>query len=82
MDKKVSLLLNSNASAEFSEPSGLGSHYGTLSGKISHFSAETKPKPRKAPELKNMMTNPPKKGSGYGYCDVTLGKPMVVWSQH
>jgi len=56
------------------EPSGLGSHYGTLSGKISHFSAETKPKPTKAPELKNMITNPPKKGSGYGYCDVTLEK--------
>merc|ERR1711931_10091 len=56
------------------EPSGLGSHYGTLSGKISHFSAENKPKPSKAPELKNMNTNPPKKGTGYGYCDVTLEK--------
>ena len=22
-----------------------------------------------------MITNPPKKGTGYGYCDVTLGKP-------
>merc|ERR1711914_33963 len=34
------------------EPSGLGSHYGTLGGKIAHFSAENKPKPSKAPELK------------------------------
>ena len=25
------------------EPSGLGSHYGTLSGPIGHFSAESKP---------------------------------------
>ena len=53
----------------------MGSHYGTLGGKIAHFSAENKPKPSKAPELKNMITNPPKKGTGYGYCDVTLGKP-------
>jgi len=52
----------------------LGSHYGTLGGKIAHFSAENKPKPSKAPELKNMITNPPKKGTGYGYCDVTLEK--------
>lgn len=54
------------------EPSGLGSHYGTLTGKISHFSAETKPKSTKASEPRNLITNPPKKGSGYGYCDVTL----------
>jgi len=56
------------------EPSGLGSHYGTLSGPIGHFSAESKPKPPRAPVLKNMNTNPPKKGTGYGYCDVTLEK--------
>merc|ERR1719394_905545 len=54
------------------EPSGLGSHYGTLSGPIGHFSAESKPKPPRTAELKNMITNPPKKGTGYGYCGVTL----------
>jgi len=54
------------------EPSGLGSTYGTLSGPIGHFSAEDKPKPPPAGVLKNMITNPSKKGTGYGYCDVTL----------
>ena len=59
------------------EPSGLGSHYGTLSGPIGHFSAESKPKPPRTAELKNMITNPPKKGTGYGYCGVTLGESLL-----
>ena len=59
------------------EPSGLGSHYGTLSGPIGHFSAESKPKPPRKAELKNMITNPPKKGTGYGYCGVTLGESLL-----
>lgn len=28
-----------------------------------------------------MITNPPKKGTGYGYCDVTLGKTTVHGSR-
>ncbi|XP_076877430.1 cilia-and flagella-associated protein 96 [Brachyhypopomus gauderio] len=54
--------------------SGMGSYYGTLGGPVLAFSPLQVPrKPYKAPG-KNMYTNPPKKGSGYGFPDVTLSK--------
>jgi len=54
--------------------SGLGNHYGTLSGPVSHFSPVGKEaKSNKAP-LKNVLTNPGKHGTGYGFVGVTLGK--------
>jgi hypothetical protein len=53
---------------------GLGNHYGTLAGPINHFSAQNKPKPEYQKQGRNFVTNPSKKGTGYGYIGVTLGK--------
>jgi len=54
--------------------SGLGSHYGTLSGPVPAFSPVGKgTKSAKAPG-KNVQTNPGKLGTGYGFVGVTLGK--------
>lgn len=53
--------------------SGLGSHYGTLSGPIGALSPQAKPgKPHKT-SGKNFMTNPGKRGTGFGYVGITLG---------
>lgn len=55
-------------------PSGLGSHYGTIGGNVPFFSAASKSAGPKAAENKNFYTNPGKKGTGFGYLQVTLGK--------
>ncbi|XP_052006205.1 UPF0602 protein C4orf47 homolog [Xyrauchen texanus] len=58
---------------------GVGSYYGTFGGPIQAMSAlQISRKPYKSPG-KNFYTNPPKKGSGYGYPDITLSK-MVSYS--
>ncbi|XP_052814458.1 UPF0602 protein C4orf47 homolog isoform X1 [Mya arenaria] len=54
--------------------SGLGSHYGTLSGPISAFSPVSKPGKEKKSSSKNVITNPGKRGTGFGYVAVTIGK--------
>ncbi|XP_073668309.1 cilia-and flagella-associated protein 96 isoform X2 [Paramisgurnus dabryanus] len=55
---------------------GVGSYYGTIGGPIQAMSALQVPrKPYKSPG-KNFYTNPPKRGSGYGYPDITLSKMM------
>lgn len=46
--------------------SGVGSHYGTLSGPIGAFSAATKPREKPGKSGKNFLTNPGKIGTGYG----------------
>ena len=46
--------------------SGVGSHYGTLSGPIGAFSAATKPREKPGKAGKNFLTNPGKIGTGYG----------------
>ncbi|XP_052264924.1 UPF0602 protein C4orf47 homolog isoform X1 [Dreissena polymorpha] len=53
--------------------SGLGSHYGTLSGPISAFSPVSKPGKDKKSSGKNVITNPGKKGTGFGFVGVTIG---------
>lgn len=54
--------------------SGLGNHYGTLGGPVGAFSPASRPgKEYKSPG-KNFSTNPGKKGTGFGYMSVTLGK--------
>ncbi|KAJ8015152.1 hypothetical protein DPEC_G00023180 [Dallia pectoralis] len=56
------------------KPSGVGSNYGTLSGPIQAMSPlKVQRKPYKPPG-KNILTNPPKRGSGYSYPNVTLSK--------
>lgn len=53
---------------------GVGSHLGTFSGNISAFSAVSKNPGTVKPPGKNIMTNPGKHGTGYGYLGVTIGK--------
>lgn len=48
------------------EPSGVGSHYGTLGGTVKAFSAATKPHGKYATPGKNVLVNPGKQGTGYG----------------
>ncbi len=48
------------------KPSGVGSYYGTLGGKVEAFSAANKPKPKYITPKKNFLVNPPKQGTGYG----------------
>lgn len=53
---------------------GLGTHFGTLGGPISSFSPNLKPEKEEKPPGINFTTNPGKKGTGYGFIDVTIGK--------
>ncbi|XP_053440357.1 UPF0602 protein C4orf47 homolog [Nycticebus coucang] len=56
------------------KPCGLGSYYGTIGGPIPFFSAQSKPRDKYQPPGKNLYTNPGKKGTGYGYANITIGK--------
>ncbi|XP_003469234.1 cilia-and flagella-associated protein 96 [Cavia porcellus] len=55
---------------------GLGSYYGTIGGPVPFFSAELRPRDKYEPPGKNLYTNPGKKGTGYGYANVTIGKQL------
>ena len=48
------------------DPEGLGSHFGTLEGKVKAFSAAVKAKPKYKAPGKNVLIGPGKKGTGYG----------------
>ncbi|XP_073250775.1 cilia-and flagella-associated protein 96-like [Porites lutea] len=61
-------------------PSGAGNHYGTFSGPINAFSPVSKGKKAADSPGKNFLTNPPKKGTGYGYLHVTIGAPPKYMS--
>ncbi|NXP48187.1 CD047 protein, partial [Heliornis fulica] len=54
-------------------PCGLGSYYGTIGGSQEYFSPELKAKAKYVPPRKNFYTNPGKKGTGYGYANLTIG---------
>ncbi|XP_035281701.1 UPF0602 protein C4orf47 homolog isoform X1 [Anguilla anguilla] len=56
------------------KPSGIGSYYGTLGGPVQAMSTLKLPKKPYTSPGKNILTSPPKKGSGYGYPNVTLSK--------
>ncbi|XP_001363311.1 UPF0602 protein C4orf47 homolog [Monodelphis domestica] len=56
---------------------GLGSYFGTIGGPVPFFSAQLKPKDKYVAPGKNMYTNPGKKGTGYGYANITIGKQPV-----
>ena len=62
-------------------PSGVGSHYGTLSGPIGAFSAAKKPREKHGKSRKNFLTNPGKIGTGYGYVGVTIGPTYKYQSE-
>jgi len=52
-----------------------GSYDCTLGGKMDAMSPKTSAKPKHVAEKRNFTTNPAKKGTGYGYNAVTIGKP-------
>ncbi|XP_012863500.1 UPF0602 protein C4orf47 homolog [Echinops telfairi] len=53
---------------------GFGSYYGTIGGPVQFFSAQLKPREQYLAPRKNLYTNPGKKGTGYGYTSLTIGK--------
>ncbi|XP_066091872.1 cilia-and flagella-associated protein 96 [Saccopteryx bilineata] len=53
---------------------GVGSYYGTIGGPVPFFSAQLKPRVKYVAPGKNLYTNPGKKGTGYGYANVTIAK--------
>ncbi|XP_014787099.1 UPF0602 protein C4orf47 homolog [Octopus bimaculoides] len=59
-------------SSGFKTSCGVGSYYGTIGGPIPALSPTPKPAPPFKPSSRNIFTNPPKKGTGYGYAEVTL----------
>ena len=62
-------------------PTGKGNHYGTLSGPIAHFSNVRRLKtPVTGNAPRNIATNPPKKGTGYGYNG--LGLSNTIFAAH
>ncbi|XP_004457843.1 cilia-and flagella-associated protein 96 [Dasypus novemcinctus] len=58
------------------KPCGLGSYYGTIGGPVPSFSAQSKPREKYQAPGKNLYTNPGKKGTGYGYANITIGKQL------
>ncbi|XP_054422131.1 cilia-and flagella-associated protein 96 isoform X2 [Pteronotus mesoamericanus] len=56
------------------KPCGVGSYYGTIGGPVPFFSAQSKPRERYEAPGKNLYTSPGKKGTGYGYANITIGK--------
>ncbi|XP_059202787.1 UPF0602 protein C4orf47 homolog [Centropristis striata] len=53
---------------------GSGSYYGTLSGPVEAMSPLAVARKPHQPPGRNIVTSPPKKGSGYSYPNVTLSK--------
>ncbi|GIY60146.1 UPF0602 protein C4orf47 [Caerostris darwini] len=59
------------------KPCGSGSNYGTFTDyvkKLEYFSSHPAPVKAAPSPKKNFFTNPGKKGTGYGYPNVTIGK--------
>ncbi|XP_051277241.1 UPF0602 protein C4orf47 homolog isoform X1 [Dicentrarchus labrax] len=56
------------------KPCGSGSYYGTLSGPVEAMSPQSVAQKAHRPPGRNIVTSPPKKGSGYSYPNVTLSK--------
>uniref|UniRef100_A0A0B6ZX50 Cilia-and flagella-associated protein 96 n=1 Tax=Arion vulgaris TaxID=1028688 RepID=A0A0B6ZX50_9EUPU len=51
---------------------GLGTFYGTIGSAVASFSPTVRDTGAKVKPLKNLFTNPGKKGTGYGYANVGL----------
>ncbi|KAJ6668604.1 hypothetical protein lerEdw1_012086 [Lerista edwardsae] len=58
-------------------PCGIGTYYGTIGGPFPFFSAQIKDRIAYVQPGKNLYTNPGKKGTGYGYPNLTIGKPYA-----
>ena len=55
-------------------PSGLGSNFGCFETRTEAFSAANRPRAKYKAPKRNLYSNPPKKGTGYGYVGVTIGQ--------
>jgi len=55
------------------KPSGQGSHYGTFTGPVGAFSPVKRGGKAYSAPGKNVLTNPGKIGTGYGYVGITIG---------
>ncbi|EGD77836.1 hypothetical protein PTSG_09469 [Salpingoeca rosetta] len=55
-------------------PSGTG--HDTFSGPVKYFSPQQRPQKKAPKEPSNFYTNPSKKGSGFGYANVTLSRTL------
>ncbi|XP_070544417.1 cilia-and flagella-associated protein 96-like [Ptychodera flava] len=55
------------------KPSGLGNHYGTFAGAVGAFSPVKRGGKAYSAPGKNVLTNPGKRGTGYGYTGITIG---------
>ncbi|XP_065490677.1 cilia-and flagella-associated protein 96 [Caloenas nicobarica] len=55
-------------------PCGLGTYYGTIGGPVPYFTPQLKAREKYIPPGKNFYTNPGKKGTGYGYPNLTIGE--------
>ncbi|XP_040904660.1 UPF0602 protein C4orf47 homolog [Toxotes jaculatrix] len=62
------------------KPGGLGSYYGTLSGPVEAMSPLSVAQKAHRSPGRNIVTSPPKKGSGYSYPNVTLSKTELYAS--
>eukprot|EP01137_Pigoraptor_chileana_P010369 Opistho-2@59875 len=62
------------------KPSGSGSFFGTFGGPLPSLSGASVPDKPKRPVGKNFLTNPGKRGTGYGYLNVTIGTPYAYSS--
>jgi len=61
----------------FKDLNGKGMYFGTFSGPVEHFSPGTRPRSPYKQKKKNFLNNPGKKGTGYGYSGLTIGKPFT-----
>ena len=57
---------------QFSIRNGLGTFFGTLGGNVKAFSPVGKGGGSAKNPLKNVLTNPGKRGTGYGWVDMCL----------
>ncbi|KAG7518276.1 hypothetical protein JOB18_029824 [Solea senegalensis] len=62
-------------------PCGSGSFYGTLSGPVESLSPLTVGQKSRRSPGRNILTSPPKKGSGYSYPNVTLSDMQLYASE-
>lgn len=71
---KKNIAKNFIPSSGYKESCGVGTFYGTLGGTVPAMSNVLKSGSTYKSPGKNVLTNPSKRGTGYGYLDVTIGE--------
>ncbi|XP_063725989.1 cilia-and flagella-associated protein 96-like isoform X2 [Symsagittifera roscoffensis] len=74
MASKKNIGKNWTPSSYPSKMVGSGSYYGTLGGRVDHLSPAVRAGKAHTAPPRNFTTQPGKKGTGYGYVDVSIGK--------